>query len=193
MRAPFVLASASPRRASILRALGLPFRVVVSSVVETVSDGEEPGAAALRLATEKAGDVARTEAGPIVAADTMVVIDGAILGKPGSRDDAFRMIRRLAGREHEVVTGVCVRASGRVHGGVERTVVRFARMTDAEIAWCVATEEPMDKAGAYHVEGRGGLFIEAIVGSPSNVAGLPVRLFYTLAETAGLSLTAEVA
>jgi septum formation protein len=193
MREPLVLASASPRRAQILRSLGLAFRVVVSSVDEQLRDGEAPGDAALRLAVEKARDVARAEAHPVVAADTMVVIDGAMLGKPRSRDDAAEMIRRLAGREHEVVTGVCVLAGGRVHGGIERTVVRFAPMRDVEVAWCVATDEPMDKAGAYHVEGRAALFIEAIVGSPSNVAGLPVRLLYTLATQAGLSLVSELA
>jgi septum formation protein len=125
---------------------------------------------------------------PVLAADTLVTCDGRILGKPGSRAEAAEMLRLLSGRVHEVVTGVCLAASGRAVSGVERTAVAFARLSEADIAWYVATGEPMDKAGAYHVDGRGALFIERIEGSPSNVAGLPVRLVLRLARDLGLDL-----
>lgn len=98
------------------------------------------------------------------------------------------MLRLLQGRSHQVVTGVCLVADGIARSGVDRTDVRFAPMTEAEIAWYVATREPMDKAGAYHVDGRGALFLEAVAGSPSNVAGLPVRLVLRLLRESGLAL-----
>jgi len=183
-----VLASASPRRALLLRALGVSFRVVVSGADETLEPGEEAGAAAARLARVKAASVARAEPPPILAADTVVVCEGRILGKPGSPDEARQMLRMLSGRTHEVVTGLCLVAPGGTRSGVERTAVTFAPMSAAEVDWYVATGEPMDKAGAYHVDGRGALFVASVSGSPSNVAGLPVRLFRRLAEEAGLDL-----
>lgn len=184
-----VLASASPRRASILGALGVDFRVVVSSVEETLLASEMPAPAAERLARLKALDVARTVSEPIVAADTLVTIEGEILGKPSGADDASRMLRRLAGREHAVVTGICVVRDGVARSAVDTTRVRFAEMTEDEIRWYVETGEPMDKAGAYHIDGRGALFIASVSGSPSNVAGLPVRLLYSLARDLNLDLT----
>jgi septum formation protein len=187
--ADLVLASASPRRASILRALGVSFRVVVSEAEETLEPGEEAGAAAERLACVKAAAVvARSEPPPILAADTVVVCEGRILGKPGSPDEARQMLQMLSGRAHEVVTGLCLVASGGTHSGVERTAVTFAPMSTAEVDWYVATGEPLDKAGAYHVDGRGALFVASVSGSPSNVAGLPVRLFLRLAREAGVDL-----
>jgi septum formation protein len=186
--APLVLASASPRRAHILRALGLAFDVVVSDVDETLLPGEGGAAAAERLARAKAERVAAGEARPVVAADTVVLCDGDVLGKPASPDDARAMLRRLSGRRHEVATGVCVAARGRLWSGLERTGVVFAPLGEAEIDWYAATGEPLDKAGAYHVDGQGALFIERVEGSPSNVAGLPVRLLLTLAREAGLDL-----
>lgn len=183
-----MLASASPRRARILRDLGIPFRVVVSHEDETLVPGEDAQAAVERLARAKAGAVATGETLPVLAADTEVICEGRVLGKPRDDADAASMLRRLAGRSHEVVTGVCVAEGGVLRSGVERTTVTFAAMSDAEIAWYVATGEPLDKAGAYHVDGRGALFVETLVGSPSNVAGLPVRLFFRLAREAGLDL-----
>ncbi len=182
-----VLASASPRRAHILRSLGVRFRVVVVEVDESLRPGEAATDAAERLArakAEAAGDLAL----PVVAADTLVVSGGRALGKPASPDEAAAMLRGLARRAHEVVTGVCVRNGGRAVSGVERTTVRFGPMSDEEIAWYVATGEPDDKAGAYHVDGRGALFIDSVKGSPSNVAGLPVRLLLRLARRAGVDL-----
>jgi septum formation protein len=184
-----ILASASPRRARILRELEIPFRVVVSAVDETLLPGEEGAAAVLRLARAKAAAVAVKESLPILAADTEVICDGEVLGKPGTVELAMAMLRKLAGRTHEVVTAVCLRHGTVERSGVDRTTVRFAPMTDAECAWYAGTGEPLDKAGGYHVDGRGGLFILGLLGSPSNVAGLPVRLLYELARETGLVLT----
>ena len=183
-----VLASGSPRRAQILTALGLPFRVAVSNVEETMLSGERAEAAAERLARAKASAVGGGERLPVLAADTVVVCDGGILGKPATEAEAREMLRRLSGRTHEVVTGVCLLARGALRSGVERTAVTMARLSEEEVRWYAATEEPYDKAGGYHVDGRGSLFIESVLGSPSNVAGLPVRLVLRLAREAGLSL-----
>jgi septum formation protein len=186
--ADLVLASASPRRAQILRALGVSFRVVVSEADEILEPGEEAGAAAERLARLKAAAVARTEPPPILAADTVVVGAGRILGKPPSAEEARQMLALLSGRTHEVVTGLCLIAPGGTWSGIERTAVTFAPMSGPEIDWYVATGESMDKAGAYHVDGRGAFFVSSVAGSPSNVAGLPVRLFLRLAREAELDV-----
>jgi len=183
-----VLASASPRRALILKKLGLRFRVAVADVDESMAPGEDAAAAAERLARSKAQAIAARETLPVLAADTLVVCDGRALGKPASAEDAARMLRELAGRDHEVVTGVCLVASGVVRSGLEKTRVSIAPMRDAEIARYVATGEPMDKAGAYHIDGLGAVFVSGVSGSPSNVAGLPVRLVARLCAEAGLSL-----
>jgi septum formation protein len=183
-----VLASASVRRARILGELGVAFRVVVSHQDEALLPGEEVEAAVERLARAKAAAVAPGESLPVLAADTEVLCEGTILGKPQDEADAAAMLRRLAGRSHDVVTGVCVAGGGALRSGVERSTVRFAAMSEAEIAWYVSTGEPFDKAGAYHVDGRGALFVAAVTGSPSNVAGLPVRLFLRLVREAGLDI-----
>jgi septum formation protein len=183
-----VLASASPRRARILRDLGVSFRVLVSHEDESLQPGEDGAAAVERLARAKALAVARGETLPVLAADTEVLCDGHILGKPADEGEALAMLRRLEGRAHEVVTGVCVVARGVARSGVERSVVRFAPMSEPELAWYAATGEPLDKAGGYHVDGKGALFIETVEGSPSNVAGLPVRLLLRLVREAGLDL-----
>jgi septum formation protein len=183
-----VLASGSPRRAQILTALGLRFRVAVSNVDETMRPGESGEGAAERLARDKATAVGRVEVLPVLAADTVVVCDGRVLNKPANDAEARDMLRLLAGRTHEVVTGVCLFAHGQARSGVERTVVTMARLSEDEVRWYAATDEPYDKAGGYHVDGRGGLFIESVAGSPSNVAGLPVRLVWRLVREAGLAL-----
>ena len=182
-----VLASASPRRARILSELGVPFRVSVSGAEESSVAGEGGVARVERLARAKALAVARLESLPVLAADTEVVTDGECLGKPASHQDAREMLQRLSGRSHEVLTGVCLLHGAKAFTGVEQTLVRFTPMTASEIDWYVATGEPMDKAGAYHVDGRGALFIESIEGSPSNVAGLPIRLVLKLLRQAGLA------
>ena len=188
MEPRLVLASASPRRARILRDLGVVFRVVVSHEDESLVPGEDGEAAVERLARAKALAVARGESLPVLAADTEVLCDGHVLGKPRDEEDAVAMLRRLAGRAHEVVTGVCVVQGGVARSGVERSVVRLAPMTEGELRWYASTGEPLDKAGGYHVDGKGALFIETVEGSPSNVAGLPVRLVLRLVREAGLEL-----
>jgi septum formation protein len=183
-----VLASASPRRARILGDLGVRFRVVVSHEDESLRPDEDGASAVERLARAKAQAVARREELPVLAADTEVLLDGHVLGKPADAAEAGAMLRRLAGRAHEVITGVCLVRGGATRSGVERSTVRFAPMSEAEVAWYAATSEPFDKAGGYHVDGKGALFIETIEGSPSNVAGLPVRLLLKLVREAGLEL-----
>lgn len=183
-----VLASGSPRRALILRALGVPFRVVESGVDEALRPGEDGEAAVVRLARAKAERVARGESLPVLAADTEVICDGSVLGKPESPDHARRMIQKLAGRAHLVVTGVCLVVGDEVRVGIERTTVTFGPMSEREIEWYVASGEPMGKAGGYHVDGRGAYFIQSVAGSPSNVAGLPVRLVLGLARDCGVDL-----
>ncbi|HZI18109.1 MAG TPA: Maf family protein [Pyrinomonadaceae bacterium] len=182
---PLVLASASPRRAEILRAVGWPFEVVPADVDEALRGGESPEDFVRRLAREKAEAVAaRRLFGLVVGADTTVVVDGAVLGKPRDEEEARHMLRTLGGRTHEVLTGVAlVRAeTGRAAVGVERTRVRFAETSEDEIAWHVSTGDVLDKAGAYAVQGRAALFIEGIEGDYWNVVGLPVRLLYSLAR-----------
>jgi nucleoside triphosphate pyrophosphatase len=179
-----ILASRSPRRAEILDAVGWPYEIIVAGVDETLRSGELPLDYVQRLAVAKAEAVAtRVEQGLILGADTTVVANGQILGQPADNDDARRMLSLLAGRWHEVVTGVALVRAGsaqrRVHHEITR--VRFAELTNDEIDWYVATQEPMDKAGAYGVQGKAALFIEEIQGDYFNVVGLPIRLVYELA------------
>jgi septum formation protein len=183
-----ILASASVRRAHILQALGVSFRVEVSHVDESLRPGENGATAVERLARAKALAVSEKESLPVLAADTEVVCDRAILGKPADEEEAQAMLRRLSGRRHEVVTGVCLVDGRGARSGVERSRVTLAALSDEEVAWYVATGEPFDKAGGYNIHGRGALFIETVEGSPSNVAGLPVRLVLQLARDAGLDL-----
>jgi septum formation protein len=181
-----VLASGSPRRAEILTGLGIAFETDVAGVDETVAPGETGEAAVSRLAASKAAEVADRRPGrAILAADTLVLLDGDILGKPADPDDAGRMLARLAGREHRVVTAVRLRVGadpGREM--VEESRVRMGPMTPEEIAWYVRTGEPLDKAGAYAVQSLGARFIEGITGSFTNVMGLPARGVYRLLREA---------
>jgi septum formation protein len=184
-----VLASSSPRRREILASLGLTFEARAADVDETLLPGESASDAAERLARAKAETAAAgTPEALVVAADTLVVLDGDALGKPRDRADARRMLATLSGRAHDVVTGVACAHGGRIVSGRETTRVVFAAMSDAEIAAYSATGEPDDKAGAYAMQGIGGLFVERVEGSPSNVVGLPVRLLYRLASELGVDL-----
>jgi len=187
MEPRLVLASGSPRRAQILRNLGLPFRVVVSDADEALLPDEDAAAAAERLARAKAALVTG-EPLPVLAADTLVSCEGHVLGKPKDAAEAAAMLRRLSGRRHDVVTGVCLAQGGRLFSGRTHTAVTIAPLSAAEIDWYVGTGEPLDKAGAYHMDGRGAAFVESIDGSPSNVVGLPVRLVAQLARQAGVDL-----
>jgi septum formation protein len=175
-----VLASASPRRAELLRAAGIEFDVRVTDVDESVVAGESPGEYVTRLAIDKARAAQRDEYEVILAADTTVVVDAAILAKPIDAADAARMLRLLAGRDHDVLTGVCLMRGVHADARVAQTRVTFEPMNEAEIAWYVATGEPMDKAGAYGIQGRVSRFVSGIDGSYSNVVGLPVSLVYQM-------------
>ena len=179
---PLILASASPRRAEILRSLGIPFEVRPVDIDESPLRAETAEAAAARLASEKSARAAHARPDAwVLAADTLVFLDGEILGKPRDDDDAAAMLRRLAGREHGVVTAVSLRrGEAPARGVAEVSRVRFGPLDDAEIAWYVATGEPRDKAGAYGVQGLGARFIEEIHGSFTNVMGLPARAVYRL-------------
>jgi len=177
-----VLASASPRRAEILTSLGIPFVVRPEDIDETPLGGETAEAAAVRLAGEKAARAAQRDPHAwILAADTLVFLEGRILGKPRDGAEAEAMLRLLSGREHGVVTAVRLRSGDSAGTGIaEVSHVRFAPMTGEEIAWYAATGEPRDKAGAYGVQGLGARFIQEIRGSFTNVMGLPARGVYEL-------------
>jgi nucleoside triphosphate pyrophosphatase len=177
-----ILASASPRRAELLTSAGFAFDVSPADVDETLLDAEDPQAYALRVARDKAVTVAlRYGDGRIVlAADTVVVAGGEVLGKPRDAHDAERMLRRLSDAVHLVHTAVVVRAPGGETSEVVTTRVHFRRLTDAEIAWYIASGEPDGKAGAYAIQGRGARFVDWIEGSWSNVVGLPIATVYRL-------------
>ena len=181
-----VLASASPRRAEILAALGIPFDVAPSRVEETLRPGEDAVGAARRLAREKARDVFRPGGPPVLAADTLVFLGATILGKPADAADARRMLSLLSGATHSVVTGVALLSDGALFEESAVSRVRFASLSEEEIAWYAESPEPLDKAGAYAVQGAGARFVESIEGSPSNVIGLPARTVYALLGRARL-------
>lgn len=181
-----ILASRSPRRSELLRRLGLEFRVVAATVDESYVDHEMPADHAERLAREKASAVARDEPGALViGCDTIVIIDSDVLGKPRDSADAIRMLGRLAGRQHEVITGVAVAFEGRVTSAVERVRVRFRPLDEAECEAYVATGEPMDKAGAYGIQGLGSALVQSIEGDYFAVVGLPVVRTLELLRRAG--------
>ena len=179
-----LLASSSPRRSQILEMIGWPFEVGAVEVDESLRDDESPREYVARLADAKARAAGAVHSHrPIVAADTTVVVDEHILAKPADSDDARRMLRLLQGRWHQVLTGVALISESGIEVDVEMTEVRFAPMSNAEIVWYVETGEPMDKAGAYAIQGKGARFIEGIKGDYFNVMGLPVRLLYELVKT----------
>jgi septum formation protein len=180
-----VLASGSPRRRELLGFLGLPFDAVAPDVDESLLAGEAPETYVARLARTKAvavgGDV-------VLAADTTVVLDGEIFAKPTDGRDAARMLRALSGATHEVLTGVAVHRGSALVTHVERTFVTFVAMSDADVAWYVGTGEPLDKAGAYAVQGAGGRFVARVDGSPSNVVGLPLHALEPMLRHVGVGL-----
>src|SRR5690606_25523373 len=187
LRVPFVLASRSPRRRALLERLGLPFDVRPSPSGEAWPAGMGPAEAVAQIALEKAEAVA--EAAPealTLGADTVVVLDGAVLGKPADPGEARAMLRRLSGATHTVYTGLALvhPASGRRVTALEATAVTFAPLTDAEVARYVATGAPLDKAGAYGIQDdHGALFVARIEGDYYNVVGLPLhRLYRTLRD-----------
>lgn len=171
-----ILASQSPRRRELLRAAGIAFRVVAPDVEED-SSGAARGRYAdfvRRAALAKATDVAGRERGVVLAADTIVVCQGEVLGKPEDEGDARRMLRKLSGRRHRVYTGVALVKGSRRVVGYERTEVAFRELSKKQIDWYVSTGEPMDKAGSYAIQGTGAALVRAVRGCYTNVIGLPL-------------------
>jgi septum formation protein len=177
-----ILASASPRRAELLANAGFTYLVDPGDVDETRRDGEDAAAYVTRVARAKAAAVAlrHTPAAVILAADTTVVVDGDVLGKPEDATDANRMLSRLSGRTHDVLTAVVVRRADVERLEVVATQVSFLKLTPADIAWYVQTGEPDGKAGAYAIQGRAARFIDRIDGSWSNVVGLPIATVWRM-------------
>jgi septum formation protein len=182
-----ILASASPRRAELLRAAGFEFDVVVAAVDESVRAGESPTAYVRRLAAEKSAAVVKSSGGPperghcepvadaiIIGADTTVVVDGELLGKPRDDGEVAAMLRKLSGKRHNVLTGISLRQGAYEVGRVETTAVEFRALSEDEVEWYVESGEGRDKAGAYAIQGLAARFIPRIDGSYSNVVGLPV-------------------
>jgi septum formation protein len=171
-----ILASGSPRRRQLLELIGLSFVVLPADVDETPFDGENPVEYASRAARDKAIEVAAIHPGRLVlGADTVVEVDQEILGKPDSAEDASSMLQRLSGRSHVVHTALALVTDSTVHEVVDSAKVQFVDLTDEVIRWYVATGEPMDKAGAYAIQGLGGLLVASVGGSPHTVVGLPVH------------------
>jgi septum formation protein len=186
-----ILASASPRRVEIFSNLKVKFTAIPSQIDERPHADEAPADYIIRIARAKVIEVAKQlKSGLVIGADTIVVFEGKILGKPLNDDDARRMLLSLAGRWHAVMTGVAlldVKTKKEVVD-FEKTLVRFAPLTDEEINWYLATGEQRDKAGAYGIQGYAGLFIEEIAGNYHNVVGLPLPLVYRLVKRLGYSL-----
>ena len=185
-----ILASKSPRRQALLRQLGLSFTVCPADVDETMDPAMPPDSAVAALSQKKAraipsvGDV-------VVAADTIVVLDGNILGKPKDEADAVRMLTALSGRTHAVFTGVTVRYGEQEETFAEKTDVTFRALSDAEIRAYVATGDPLDKAGAYGVQGAAGAFVSALGGDYFNVMGLPICRLTTVLRKFGVAVLGE--
>jgi septum formation protein len=178
-----VLASQSPRRKELLSVLGIPFSVIPPAIEEIPKAGEPAETFVVRLAREKGADVGSKVTGSVVlSADTVVVIDDEILGKPVDRDEAVHMLKRLSGRKHMVYTGVCVidQNEQQTLEGLERTDVWFSPMDESQILDYIQREDVMDKAGAYAIQGFASVYIPRIEGSYSNVMGLPMALVYKL-------------
>jgi septum formation protein len=185
-----VLASSSPRRRELLANAGILFDLQPAHIDETQRPGEDPKGYAARLAREKAQAIAAARPKDVVlGADTIVLIDGQVLGKPAGAADAARMLRLLSGKSHEVSTAVCLIANGSTFEHLETTRVRFEKISREEIEGYVNTGEPMDKAGAYAIQGGASRWIPSIEGDYFNVVGLPVAAVWRLLKAAGVQTT----
>ena len=180
-----VLASASPRRRQLLEQVGLRFTVRPADIDETMNPAADPAEEVGRLSARKAAAVTAEPDTLVIAADTIVCMENRILGKPANEAQALKMLRSLSGRTHEVLTGVTVAGGGRTLTHVERTRVRFRPCRDEELRAYIATGEPMDKAGAYGIQGLAALFVEAIEGDYYNVVGLPLCALNGMLEQFG--------
>jgi septum formation protein len=183
---PVILASASPRRRELLRLIGIPHEVRPAEIDESYVPGEEPAAHVERLAREKASAIDALEA-VVVGSDTIVVVDGEVLGKPRDRAHAAAMLRQLSGRSHVVMTGVAVQWQGRLASAVEEVGVTFRALSDAEIERYIDTGEPMDKAGAYGIQGYGATIVDRVDGDYFAVMGLPLNRMVCLLRDLGLA------
>lgn len=186
-----ILASQSPRRKELLGLTGLDFVVRVADIDETMEPGASPFDEVARLSREKALAVRREAEDVVVAADTIVVCAGARLGKPKDAADAFRMLKALSGRDHQVMTGLTVLKGGEAVTCTEVTDIHFRELSDAEIRSYIATGEPMDKAGAYGIQGGAALFVTHLNGDYFNVVGLPVCRLATILRGFGLRIMGE--
>ena len=185
-----ILASASPRRRELLSALGLKFEVRPAQGEEHPEPGLSGGETAKRLSRAKCLEIAEDadENAVVIAADTVVCLDDVILGKPADAQDAKRMLRALSGRDHRVFTGVTVSCCGRILSDFEETAVHFRPLSEREIGAYIATGEPLDKAGAYGIQGRASLFVRGIEGDYFNVVGLPLCKLGQMLKQLGLEL-----
>ena len=188
-----VLASGSPRRYDLLKKLGWNIRVIVPEIDEHILPKESPEALCVRLSTEKAAKVAEIVSNNkdgtlVVAADTIVVLDGDVLGKPSGEEESVHMLKRLQGRAHDVLTGVSVIGKGKVLSGMERTKVSFRSLDYEAVRAYAATGEGADKAGAYAIQGKGSFLVSSIEGDYFNVVGLPLCRLSLMFEEMGLSL-----
>lgn len=189
-----ILASASPARAELLRQIGLDFDVVPSGIPENAVDCSDPAGGVVSLALAKARHVASKERDALViAADTVIVLDREVLGKPADADDARNMLRRMSGRWHQVISGLAVAdaRTGREAACHETTRVRMASLSQRVLDWYVASGEPLGKAGSYAIQGRGALLVERVSGCYFNVVGLPIFRLVELARTVGVDLVQE--
>ena len=188
MTVPIVLASGSPRRRELLEQLGLTFTVTAPDVDESPLPGEDPITYVGRVALDKINAVAATESALVIAADTTVELDGEIIAKPIDIADARAMLRRLSGRTHRVHTGVALKLGDRCATATVTSLVTLVALSDEIIEWYLATAEPLDKAGAYAIQGAGAVLVESVEGSVSNVVGLPLHTLVELAAELGVTL-----
>lgn len=187
-----ILASGSPRRVEILNSIGWEFEKHVADIDESLREGESPEDYVVRLAREKAEAVAvKFPESVVLGADTTVVIDNQILGKPVDMDDARRMLRLLSGNWHEVLTGVAVVENGATRFAMQKTRVKFSEMSEVEIEFLAEKGDPLDKAGAYAVQAQAALFIEKVEGEYWNVVGLPINLVHRLVMQKDETITAS--
>ncbi len=191
-----ILASSSPRRKKLLAQMGLQFEVIPSECKEKFLPEQSPAEIATKLALDKAKNVSARIQEPalVIGADTIVVRENKILGKPKDKDEAYSMLCQLQGQVHQVITGLAVidTQSGRCLTGYERTQVELAPLTPQEIKWYISTGEPMDKAGAYAIQGFGGILIKRISGCYYNVVGLPIHRLWVMLKQMGIRLNARV-
>lgn len=185
-----VLASASPRRQQLLELIGLVPEIIPPDVDELIRPGETPAAFLERVAIAKGIDVYRKKFFPrlLISADTVVLIDSVLIGKPADRRDAFRMLRLLSGRRHEVLTGLALMHQGETRFEISRTAVYFTELSDREIDFYLDRDSYLDKAGAYAIQGRAAVFVDRIEGCFFNVMGFPLSLFYRMVKDWGLEL-----